>query len=69
MIHFMSITIHEKGKGDDYRAFLNFADRETMMVYEIRGYGNTPGAAADDAYAHYESEDRYDFVTDRWEWK
>ena len=69
MIHFMSITIHEKGKGDDYRAFLHFADRETMTAYEIRGYGDTPGKAADDAYAHYESEDRYYHVTDEWEWK
>jgi hypothetical protein len=69
MIHFMSITIHEKGKGDDYRAFLNFADRETMTAYEIRGYGNTPGAAADDAYARYDSEDRYYHVTDEWEWE
>ena len=69
MISFLKITIHEKGKGDDYRAFLDFADRETMTVYQIRGYGDTPGKAADDAYARYESEDRYDHVTDEWEWK
>ena len=69
MIYFMSIEIQEKGKGEDYRAFLHFANRETMMAYEIRGYGDTPGKAADDAYARYESEDRYDHVTNEWEWK
>jgi hypothetical protein len=69
MIHFQKITIQEKGKGDDYRAFLDFADTKTMMVYQIRGYGPTPGKAADDAYAKFESEDRASHVTDWWEWK
>lgn len=68
MIHFLNITIQEKGKGDDYRAFLDWADDETMTVYQIRGYGDTPGKAADDAYARYE-EDREWYVTDHWEWK
>ena len=27
------------------------------MIYDIRGYGTTPGAAADDAYSKY-CEDR-----------
>jgi hypothetical protein len=40
MISFLKITIHEKGKGDDYRAFLDFADRETMTVYQIGGNGS-----------------------------
>jgi hypothetical protein len=69
MIYFMSITIHEKSKGDDYRAFLNFADRETMMAYEIRGYGDTPGKAADDAYARFAGGDPHAFVTDEWVWE
>ena len=68
-IVFLSITIQEKGRGDDYRAFLDWADRDTMTVYQIRGYGDTPGKAADDAYANYESEDRDFHVTDFWEWK
>ena len=68
MIHFLKITIQEKSKGEDYRAFLDWADSETMMVYQIRGYGDTPGKAADDAYAKYE-EDREFYVEDEWEWK
>jgi hypothetical protein len=32
MIHFLKITIQEKGKGDDYRSFLDFADGDTMTV-------------------------------------
>jgi hypothetical protein len=69
MIHFLHVTIQEKGKGEDYRSFLNFADSDTMTVYEIRGYGVTPGKSADDAYARYESEDRAMNVTDEWAWE
>ncbi len=68
MIHFLKITIQEKSKDEDYRAFLDWADSETMMVYQIRGYGDTPGKAADDAYAKYE-KDREFYVEDEWEWK
>lgn len=67
-IHFLTITINEKGIGEDYRAFLTFAERDTMTVFEIRGYGDTPGKAADDAYAKYK-EDPYFYVEDSWEWK
>jgi hypothetical protein len=52
MIHFLNITIQNKG-GDDFRAFLEWTDSETMSLYEIRGYDDTPGKAADDAYARY----------------
>ena len=68
MIHFQKITIQEKSKGDDYRAFLDWADSETMMVYQIRGYGSSPGQAADDAYAKYE-EDREHYAQDEWKWE
>jgi hypothetical protein len=68
MIHFLKITVQEKGKGDDYRAFLDWADSETMTVYQIRGYGDTPGKAADDAYAKYE-EDREFYAEDKWVWE
>jgi hypothetical protein len=56
MIHFLNITIQMKS-GDDFRAFLEWADDETMCLYGIRGYGDTPGKAADNAYARY-MEDR-----------
>jgi hypothetical protein len=61
MIHFLRITIQEKGN-NDFRAFLEWADRKTMSLYEIRGYGDTPGKAADNAYAEY-IEDR-EFYSD-----
>jgi len=69
MIHFLTIKINEKGRGEDYRAFLTFGCTESQMVYEIRGYGNTPGKAADAVYARYASEDRDQSVSDHWEWK
>ena len=46
MIQFLNITIQSKSD-DDWRAFLDWADSDIMMRYQIRGYGNTPGAAAD----------------------
>ena len=67
MIHFISIEVQEKIKDEDYRAFLTFEDSKTMTVYQICGYGETPGKAADYAYASYHSENRYDLVTDSWE--
>lgn len=65
--HFLKITIQEKGS-DDYRAFLDFADRETMMVYQIRGYGGTPGDAANDVWVRYKDDPWYE-VTDSWPWE
>ncbi len=50
--YFCTITINRKGS-DDYRAFLHWADRGTMLLYEIRGYGATAGQAADSAYNYY----------------
>ena len=64
MIHFLSITIQEKGIGD-YRAFLDWMDSETRTVYQIRGYGDTPGKAADDAYARFE-EDKEFYTVESW---
>ena len=69
MIHFISIEVQEKIKDEYYLAFLTFADSETMTVYEIRGYSNTPGKAADNVYAYYHSKDRYNLVRDSWPWE
>jgi hypothetical protein len=74
MIHFLQIVIQSKGiiaKGspqEDFRAFLQFADSETMKVYELRGYGDTAGGAADDAWRRYK-EDPLFYIEDSWEWK
>lgn len=74
MIHFLKIVIQSKGKitedsdKEDFRSFLQWADSEEMMVYELRGYGETPGEAADDAWSRYK-EDPWHYVEDSWEWK
>lgn len=67
MIHFLNITIQRKG-GDDFRAFLDWADSETMTQYQLRGYGDTPGRAADDAWAKYERDRDY-YIEGECEWK
>lgn len=54
--YFLKLTIQEKSKGEDYRAFLEWADREAMLVYEIRGYGSTPVAACEDACFKYNED-------------
>lgn len=68
MIHFLKITVQEKIKGKDYIAFIDWADVKTMTVYQLRGYGNTPNNAADDAYVKFET-DRNSYIEDQWEWK
>jgi hypothetical protein len=67
MIHFLQITVQQKSPGD-FRSFLDWADSETMTVYQLRGYGDTPGRAADDAWTRY-NEDRDHYIEDSWEWK
>lgn len=66
MIHFLNITLQQKSK-NDWRAFLDWADSDTMSRYQLRGYGSTPGEAADDAYAKYNGN-RDAYVEDSWEW-
>ena len=68
MILFLTIEISEKGR-DDYRAFLYFADTEEMLRYEIRGYGETPGIAADLAWNRFNSPERDNFVLGCWKWE
>ena len=38
-----------------------------MVVYEIRGYGKTPGEATMDAFQRF-NEDPFENATDQWEW-
>jgi hypothetical protein len=41
-----------------------------MTVFQLRGYGDTPGKAADDANAKYEDEDDRDsYIADQWGWE
>ncbi len=67
MIHFLNITIQGKG-GDDFRAFLDWADDESMTRYQLRGYGDTPGRAADDAWARY-NEDGNTYIAHEEKWE
>ena len=67
MIHFLNITIQCKG-GDDFRAFLDWADDECMTRYQLRGYGDTPGRAADDAWTRYNGDrDTHIIHEEKWE--
>lgn len=68
MIHFLKITLQAKDIAGDWRAFLDWADSETMKAYQLRGYGSTPSSAADDAWTKY-NENRNEYVGDEWEWK
>lgn len=67
MTHFLCITIQQKS-GDDWRAFLDWASSKTMLRYQLRGYGSTPGEAADDAWAKY-NDDRDFYVEDTRPWQ
>ena len=67
MIHFLKITVQSKGT-DDFRSFLDFADSEEMMVYQIRAQGATPTEAVDQVWKYFNSEDRDFFIEDSWEW-
>ncbi len=46
----LGTTINERGQ-EDYYALLEGVDSGTL--YHIRGYGDTPGKAADNAYAKW----------------
>ena len=67
--YFLQIVVRAKSEIDnDWRAFLQWADRDEMMVYEIRGYGDSAGAAVIDAQKKF-AEDPLENATDYWEWK
>jgi hypothetical protein len=61
---FLDIRVEAKSEIDnDWRAFLRFVDYEEKLILGIRGYGKTPGEAADDVWKHYqdEMEDNFDY--------
>lgn len=58
----MTIRIQEKFGGGDWRAFLTFNDTEEKAVYQLRGYGTTPGEAADDAWKEFKEGMEDDFA-------
>lgn len=42
--------------------------KDRLEFSKLRGYGDTPGKAADDAYARY-LEDKEFYISDSWDWK
>ena len=66
---FLQIIVRAKSELDnDWRAFLQFADTDAMMVHEIRGYGRTHCEALTDAWNKF-SDDAELYSEDCWEWK
>jgi hypothetical protein len=59
MIYFANIIIQEKSQNEDYRSFAHFTDNDGNK-WEIRGYGATPGIAADDAYTKFKDNENWD---------
>jgi hypothetical protein len=55
-VMFFNIVIEEKCP-DDFRSFLSFYSKETNVMYRLRGYGSSPGAAADDAWNTFNDEE------------
>lgn len=70
---FLKIVVQNKGTHHDadWRAFLRWADTETNMVHEMRGYGSTPGTATDDVYARFNdpSSDPSYYTENSWAWE
>lgn len=57
--YFIKITVQEKSKNEDYRAFLEWADKSEMQLYEIRGYGSTPVTACNCAWERFNEDHWY----------
>ncbi len=55
-VSFLQIAIQEKDS-NDWRSFLSFYSKETDVIYGLRGYGSTPGEAADDAWKTFCDEE------------
>jgi hypothetical protein len=65
-VSFLEMIINEKCS-NDWRSFLSFYSKETNVVYRLRGYGSTPGEAADDAWKTFNDEELRWFGIDRYE--
>ena len=55
-VSFLQIKIQEKSS-NDWRSFLSFYSKETNVIYGLRGYGSTPGEAAEDAWVTFNDEE------------
>jgi hypothetical protein len=60
---FIDIRVEAKSEIDnDWRAYIRFIDHEENLIRGMRGYGNTPGEAADDAWKDYLDGRGNDFI-------
>jgi hypothetical protein len=60
MKHFYQIIIQSKYDIEDFRAFCHCVDTDGIK-WELRGYGNTAGEAAEDAWNCYKDDTNWDF--------
>ena len=54
-VSFVQMIVQEKCS-NDWRSFLSFYSKETNVIYGLRGYGSTPGEAADNAWEKFNDE-------------
>ena len=54
-VSFVQMIVQEKCS-NDWRSFLSFYSKETDVIYRLRGYGSTPGEAADNAWETFNDE-------------
>lgn len=65
-VSFLQMIIQEKCS-TDWRSFLRFFSKETGVIYQLRGYGTTPGEAADNAWKTFNDEELRWFEIDSYE--
>ena len=69
-LRFIEIVVRAKSEVDnDWRSYIRFGSKETMEVFEVRGYGSSPGEAAEDAWKTYNDPDLrfFEFSVEPWE--
>ena len=57
--HFQNISIQSKDDDEDWRSFVHCTDVYGNR-WELRGYGETAGEAADDGWKNYLDKDDWD---------
>lgn len=69
-LKFIEIVVRAKSEADnDWRSYIRFGSKETMQVFEVRGYGSSPGRAAENAWKRYKDPELrfFEFSVEPWE--
>lgn len=69
-LRFIEIIVRAKSEVDnDWRSYIRFGSKETMEVFEVRGYGSSPGEAAENAWERYNDPELrfFEFSVEPWE--